>query len=104
VTPQAHRDAAVQLLADVNDQPESPSAQRVLTQAAIAHALLGLLEIQLAQASTNERSACGECGETVYRPKGTDTWLHAETQAVRCYRDPHTETAYPDPAFAIERN
>lgn len=47
MTPQDHRDAAAQLLADVNDAPETPSAQRVLTQAAIAHALLGLLEVQI---------------------------------------------------------
>jgi hypothetical protein len=49
MTPGEHRDAAAQLLVDVDDAPESPSAQRVLTQAAIAHALLGLLEIQIAR-------------------------------------------------------
>ncbi len=47
MTPGEHRDTAVQLLADVADRPESPGEARVLTQAAIAHALLGLLELQL---------------------------------------------------------
>lgn len=49
MTPAEHRDQAVQLLADVNDAADSTSAQHVLTQAAIAHALLGLLEIQIAK-------------------------------------------------------
>lgn len=47
MTPGEHRDAAAQLLVDVADAPESPSAQRVLTQAAIARALLGLLEVAM---------------------------------------------------------
>lgn len=47
MTPAEHRDAAAQLLADVDQRPESPGEQRVLTQAAIAHALLGLLELQI---------------------------------------------------------
>ena len=45
-SPADHAAAAVQLLADVNEH-DAPSEARVLTQAAIAHALLGLLEIQL---------------------------------------------------------
>lgn len=51
MTPEYHRDQAVQLLTDVHDCPEAPSVQRVLTQAAIAHALLGLLEIQIGKAT-----------------------------------------------------
>lgn len=51
MTAQDHRDAAAQLLADVNDAADNPGAARVLTQAAIAHALLGLLEIQIDRAA-----------------------------------------------------
>lgn len=42
-----HREAAEQLLADVNDSVDQPGAARVLTQAAIAHALLGLLDLEM---------------------------------------------------------
>lgn len=49
MTPESHRDQAIQLLADVNET-EAPSEARVLTQAAIAHALLGLLGIEMAKA------------------------------------------------------
>jgi hypothetical protein len=48
MTSEYHRDQAVQMLADVNDT-EAPNEARVLTQAAIAHALLGLLEIEMQQ-------------------------------------------------------
>ena len=56
MTAEAHRDQAVQLLADVNDAADQPSAQRVLTQAAIAHALLGLLEMQIGNAVEQAKS------------------------------------------------
>lgn len=47
------------------------------------------------------RSACGDCEEPIYRYQG-GPWLHQVTGVQRCYRDPHTETAYPDPDFAID--
>jgi hypothetical protein len=47
---EAHRDAAVQLLADVNDVAVETSEALVLAQAAIAHALLGLLEVEMEKA------------------------------------------------------
>lgn len=46
MTPTEHRDQATQMLKDV-ETTEAPSEARVLTQSAIAHALLGLLEIQI---------------------------------------------------------
>lgn len=50
MTAAEHRDQAKQLLEDVNETI-APSEARVLTQAAIAHALLGLLEIQIGKAT-----------------------------------------------------
>lgn len=47
------------------------------------------------------RSVCGDCEEPIYRYQG-GPWLHQVTNVQRCYRDPHTETAYPDPDFAID--
>lgn len=47
---------------------------------------------------------CGECGETIFRPAGASTlpWLHVASGVSRCYRDPHTETAWPDADFAVD--
>lgn len=55
MTPAEHRDHAIQLLADVDEAVDNPGNARVLTQAAIAHALLGLLEIQIRKAGRRTR-------------------------------------------------
>lgn len=47
------------------------------------------------------RSVCGDCEEPIYRYQG-GPWLHQLTGVQRCYRDPGTETAYPDPDYAID--
>lgn len=52
MTPQEHRDAAAAQLAYLDELSEAPSEQRVRTQAAIAHALLGLLEVQISKQVT----------------------------------------------------
>lgn len=52
MTAAEHLAAARQLLADVDQTVDQPGAARVLTQAAIAHALLGLLEIQVTKAGS----------------------------------------------------
>lgn len=43
-----------------------------------------------------ERGVCGECGELIFRNHETQPWVHTDTQAPRCYRDPDTQVAYPD--------
>lgn len=50
MTPQEHVEAALQELSDANECSESPGEARVCTQAAIAHAVLALVEIQLRSA------------------------------------------------------
>jgi hypothetical protein len=101
VTPEDHRATAEQLLRDV-DQTEVPSEARVLTQSAIAHALLGLLEVQISQLPrVHEVSAanCGECGNQIVLAADLEGghWIHTESGRVECYRDlKDTETAYPE--------